>query len=112
MPQCMACAVLHGAPKLMYIYIYIYRTHAHAHTHTHAQTCTYLYAAIASYSLLHHHHDTVQVAMHTHMCLCTSVNGLVGIEKTPPVQVAGGHHTGASEAMYGEAKYIFALIAF
>ena len=42
--------------------------------------------------------------MHTHMCLCTSVNGLVGIDKTPPVQVAGGHHTGASEAMYGEAK--------
>ena len=50
--------------------------------------------------------------MHTHMCLCTSVNGLVGIDKTPPVQVAGGHHTGASEAMYGEAEYIFALIAF
>ena len=29
----------------------------------------------------HHpdHHHTVQVAMPAHMCLCTSVNGLVGI---------------------------------
>ena len=29
----------------------------------------------------HHHHYTVQVAMPAHMCLCTSLNGLVGIEK-------------------------------
>ena len=26
------------------------------------------------------------------MCLCTSVNGLVSKEKTPPVQVAGDDH--------------------
>ena len=30
----------------------------------------------------HYHHHTVQIAMRAHMCLCTSVNGLVGIRKT------------------------------
>ena len=36
--------------------------------------------------------------MHTHMHLLTSVNGLAGIDKTPPVQVADGHHMSVSEA--------------
>ena len=39
------------------------------------------------------------------MCLDTSVNGLVGIDKTPPVQGADGHHTSASEA-----TLVFALV--
>ena len=57
-------------------------THSHAHTHTHAHYHR------------HHkppkHHHTVEVAMRTHMCLCTPVDGQVGLQKPSPVQVAEG----------------------
>ena len=76
----------------MYItHINVYYTHTHTNKHV-------AYEAITGYALPHHHHHTVPVAMHTHMHLLTSVNGLAGIDKTPPVQVADGHHMSVSEA--------------
>ena len=50
MPQCMTCAVLHGAPKLMYIYLSIYIYIERTHTHTHTHTRTNLYVPVCSYS--------------------------------------------------------------
>ena len=55
-------------------YMTLPRNIAHAHTHTHTDTCIYTHYH-------HNHHHTMQVAMCTHMHLCTPV-GLVSVENT------------------------------
>ena len=71
-------------PPHMSTYMYTqYNTNHHAHPNTHTYIHIYIYT---------HHHHTAQAAMSTNMCLCTSINGQVGVEKAPPVEAVGDDH--------------------
>ena len=62
-------------PWLMITYTPLPHSVTHAHTHTHTHTLVHIYTHYH-----HNHHHIMQVAMCTHMHLCTPVR-LVGIEK-------------------------------
>ena len=60
------------------------------------QYIMYVFVCIFVYS-----HHTMQVAMHTRMCLRTSVIHYInGIRNTPPVQVAGDDHLEYKSSIY------------
>ena len=72
-PQNLLLLPQHTAQRPYYHHIYVHHCHTVLRTLTHTNTCVYIHYH-------HNHHHTMQVAMCTHMHLCTPV-GLVSIVK-------------------------------